>query len=349
MPAKETPQEYAAPNASPLVTIAIPTYNRAASYLPQVLTSALSQSYPSIEIIVSDNGSSDHTDRVVASFSDPRIRYCRQQKNIGAADNAHFCLRQGKGVYFLLLHDDDLIDPDFIECCMRAAQYRPDFGIIRTGTRVIDSTRRVLYESANRAVGLSTEDFFLGWFGLKTSMYLCSTLFNTQRLREIGGLRSRHYLFDDAMAMVQLASRYGRVDVEDVKASFRNHDVRLSTAGNVADWCEDSLELLETIVGLASKNQKQLRSAGMKFLSRKNYRHASLVRSSWRRFLAHMIVYRSYGFRYPPPLRGLVMGASLMRRIDAVKRRLKSALVGRAVLWARKFPFKLPNWSRRGF
>ena len=54
----------------PLVTIAIPTFNRAESYLPLALQAALSQSWPSIEILVGDNASTDHTAELIAGIAD---------------------------------------------------------------------------------------------------------------------------------------------------------------------------------------------------------------------------------------------------------------------------------------
>ena len=139
-------------NVHPLVTIAIPTYNRADGYLRKALASAMNQTYQNIEIIVSDNCSSD---------------------------NFNYCLEQANGDYFLLLQDDDMIDSDFVEVCMTVANHSKDIGIIRTGTRIIDSEGKVVRERTNNVVGLLTEEFFLGWFAGKTVLYLCSTLFFT--------------------------------------------------------------------------------------------------------------------------------------------------------------------------
>lgn len=86
--------------ANPLVSIGIPTYNRANSYLKQALRSAVNQTYKNLEIIVSDNCSSDDTESVVKEFRDPRIRYFRQNKNLGAVPNCNFCLEQSQGKYF---------------------------------------------------------------------------------------------------------------------------------------------------------------------------------------------------------------------------------------------------------
>ena len=87
----------------PLVTIAIPTYNRADAYLEQALKSAVGQTYTNLEIIVADNCSIDHTETVVKKFSDQRIRYVRHKKNIGANNNFNYCVKQANGIYFLLL------------------------------------------------------------------------------------------------------------------------------------------------------------------------------------------------------------------------------------------------------
>ena len=57
----------------PLVSIAVPTYNRANSFLKESLASAINQTYQNIEVIVSDNCSTDNTELVVKSFNDSRL------------------------------------------------------------------------------------------------------------------------------------------------------------------------------------------------------------------------------------------------------------------------------------
>ena len=145
-------------NMRVLVTIAIPTFNRADGNLICALQSAISQTYKNIEIIVSDNCSSDDTEQVVKQFKDPRLQYVRHPENIGANANFNFCLSQAKGDYFLLLHDDDLIDDDFVSVCMKAENYVfNDIGIIRTGTRWIDVDGNVLSEKPILVGACSTE------------------------------------------------------------------------------------------------------------------------------------------------------------------------------------------------
>ena len=149
-----------------LVTIAIPTYNRADSYLRDALESALSQTYPNIEIIVSDNCSTDGTGELVKNYSDKRLKYIRHANNIGAINNFNFGVREAKGQYFLMLHDDDMIDSDFVQTCLSKANYSTDYGMIRTGIRIIDSEKKVIRETRNLAEGLNTVQFFRAYFAL---------------------------------------------------------------------------------------------------------------------------------------------------------------------------------------
>ena len=278
----------------PRVTIGIPTYNRADGYLKLTLKSALNQTYQNLEIIVADNCSTDNTENYVNNISDPRIRYFRHNKNIHPNDNFNFCLEQAKGDYFLLLHDDDLIDDDFVEICMDSVSHNTDSGIIRTGTRIIDGNGNVLEKAFNRMEGLSTKDFILSWFRWKTAFYFCSIIFNTKRLSEIGGFGSKTNLFQDVVAGVQLAAKFGRIDIHDMKASFRKHGSNMTPAVKVGEWLEDSLYLLDLICALLPENKSLLRKEGLAYFSRFNYNLARNVKSPVYRFMVYLKLIKTF-------------------------------------------------------
>ncbi|MFN6946983.1 MAG: glycosyltransferase family 2 protein [Cytophagaceae bacterium] len=312
----------------PLVTIAIPTYNRANTFLRFSLESALKQTYPNIEIIVADNCSTDNTEELVKSYKDNRIRYFRHDKNIGANNNFNFCLEQARGDNFQLLQDDDLIDEDFIETCInKLNQNGGETGIIRTGTRIIDSEGNIISEVPNLVEGLSTKEFFLGWFANKTSPYLCSTLFNTKSLKELGGFGSKHNLFQDVLAEFQLAAKRGRIDIQDIKASFRRHSGEMTFTAKVRDWCEDSLMLLDVMCELVQENVI-IRTEGMRFFSKLNYNRARAVKSPFERFIAYLTVFKKFNYHYLPskdhflsPVYELLEGTPLYNGLRLIKKR----------------------------
>ena len=289
------------PSENPLITIAIPTFNRANGFLRQALQSAVSQTYTNLEIIVSDNCSTDNTGGLVDSFSDSRIIYYKQAENIGANNNFNFCVQQAKGAFFLLLNDDDTIDNDFLETCVASLGGNLDVGVIFAGNRVIDENSKVLYETPNKCQGLSAEDFFISWFEEKVAFYLCSTLFNTKKLQRHGGFNSKTNLFQDVVAETILAWNYGRIDVFDAKASFRRHsDNKGGKPETVKAWCEDCLYLMNIICDLAVAKKDMLRQKGIKYFATKNYRLASSISSPTERIRTYYMINRKYHSSYTP-------------------------------------------------
>jgi glycosyltransferase involved in cell wall biosynthesis len=281
--------------STPLVTICIPTFNRANTFLPAALSAASNQTYQNLEILVADNASTDNTPELVGSFGDPRIRYHRQEKNIGSVENINFCIKNSRGIYTLLLMDDDSIDPDFIACCMDAAIGNPEPGLVRTGARIVDDDGRVIYSARNLVGGLDFTQFVVAWTEGKTLPFMCSTLFRTRPLQEIG-INSRYHHWDDVISEFQIAFRYGRIDIPDIKASYRIHRGGLTYKEGVREWCEDSRELIELVCRLAPEDDSLLRSRLTSYLSLLNYRIAARVKKRWpKRLYEAVIVYRVLG------------------------------------------------------
>jgi glycosyltransferase involved in cell wall biosynthesis len=110
----------------PLVSILIPTYNRAA-LLPQAIQSALDQTYPSIEILILDDCSPDDTTSAAAPFTnDPRVRYIRHQTNLGLPRNWQYGIDNARGEFFTILHDDDAFEPTFVKTLLAPLLGDPD-------------------------------------------------------------------------------------------------------------------------------------------------------------------------------------------------------------------------------
>lgn len=104
----------------PLVTIGIPTFNRAAS-LKRAIDSALSQDYLNIEVIVSDNASTDETVALCQHYNsgNMRFKYIRQLENIGPTRNFFEVLKNASGEFFMWLGDDDWIDREYVTACIK--------------------------------------------------------------------------------------------------------------------------------------------------------------------------------------------------------------------------------------
>jgi len=98
----------------PRISVIIPSYNRA-NTIGRAIQSALSQSYQDFEIIVIDDGSTDHTEEVIRSFQDSRIRYIRHNRNRGGSAARNTGIHAARGEYIAFLDSDDEWLPQKLE------------------------------------------------------------------------------------------------------------------------------------------------------------------------------------------------------------------------------------------
>lgn len=285
----------------PLVTIAMPTYNRADGYLPFALESALAQTYATLEILVSDNCSTDGTAELVESYDDPRIRYVRHETNLGAQGNFDYCLEAARGDFFLMLHDDDLIDPDFVETCVAALDRTTDVGYVRTGVRLIDAEGAVDRVWENGAAGTSGVEAVLNWLTCQTYWSLSSTLYETAALRSIGGFPTDEFPSTcDSYILARVALRVGGVELQPPKASFRIHDGEITSRTASKEWIDEYARLRDAIVSWApTADRERLQRVGNAFFSVLSYQSATKIQALLPRLAAYGSI--ATRFRRLPP------------------------------------------------
>lgn len=97
-----------------LVSIIMPSYNTGA-FIEESIESVLKQTYEKWELIIVDDCSDDNTDEVIKIFNDERIKYYKQEKNVGAACCRNYALSLAKGEWAAFLDSDDLWTPDKLE------------------------------------------------------------------------------------------------------------------------------------------------------------------------------------------------------------------------------------------
>jgi glycosyltransferase involved in cell wall biosynthesis len=98
----------------PLVSILIPTYNQNLEYLQQSVESALAQTYPNIEIIISDNHSDNDTPQYLTSLKDKKIRLVKPPTHLPITPHFQWLSEQAQGTYISFLCSDDWLEPSCI-------------------------------------------------------------------------------------------------------------------------------------------------------------------------------------------------------------------------------------------
>lgn len=111
----------------PLVSICIPNYNNA-KYLDDCIKSALSQRYENIEVIFVDDNSSDDSLSIAQKYAG-KIKIFTNNTNLGQPKNTNKCVKISNGQYFVILHSDDILLPDFIQKLMAILKNFPNVGI----------------------------------------------------------------------------------------------------------------------------------------------------------------------------------------------------------------------------
>jgi glycosyltransferase involved in cell wall biosynthesis len=111
----------------PTVSIGMPVYN-SEEYLDSTLKSLLEQSYTDFELIISDNASTDNSREICLSYAaeDTRIRYVRNETNIGASDNYNATFLLSNGKYFKWASSNDLCGKNFLQRCVEVLDSRHD-------------------------------------------------------------------------------------------------------------------------------------------------------------------------------------------------------------------------------
>ncbi len=180
--------------AEVFVTIAIPTFNRAA-LLRDCLISALGQAYQNFEVLVSDNASTDETPELLKEFSDPRLRVIRQKTNIGLIRNFNACLAEARGDYVVFVPDDDRIRPWMLERCIALIKHEPQLSAVialcDTRSTTLGRTWPGLASSRLRTGIWNGTDVLMEYLKDQISVTMCSVMLRTAALRAAGGLRVR--------------------------------------------------------------------------------------------------------------------------------------------------------------
>jgi len=131
----------------PRVSIGMPVYN-GERFVRQAIDSVLGQTFADFELIISDNASTDDTEKICRAYArrDPRIRYFRNETNIGAARNFNRVFRLSSGEYYKLANADDACAPDLVASCAGVLDRYPEVVLCYAQTTLIDERGAVIRE-----------------------------------------------------------------------------------------------------------------------------------------------------------------------------------------------------------
>lgn len=217
-----------------LVTVAVPVYNHE-DYIVNALESIKAQDYPSIEIVVVNDGSTDNTDARVREFieanKDSDINYMVKE-NGGVASAMAAALSEARGEYFCELCSDDELTKGSITKRFEYLQAHSELdGVLSNAYAMVGTDKTtdkiVGAENNGKDCHITSRHSFEDFLENKTTIVLHTGLFKTDRLKALGGYDTDFFTEDVFLRL--LIARYGNVGfLDEAVLYYRSHDTNIS-------------------------------------------------------------------------------------------------------------------------
>lgn len=228
------------------LTIGMPIFN-AQRYVGLAIESLLGQSFGDFELLISDNASTDNTRAICedATRRDPRVRYLRNETNLGAARNYNRLVHEARSPFFKWAAHDDLHAPEHLARCMEAFDAGPpDLALVFPRTILIDAQGA---ESGRHTDNLTLDapDPCARMRELVLRLGLCNAVFGVMRLDALKKTRLHgSYISADRVLLMELALQGKFLELPDYLFLRRLHEA-MSTRANatpaqLSQWFDTS-------------------------------------------------------------------------------------------------------------
>lgn len=220
-------------STAPRATVGIPVYN-GERYLVEALDSVRAQDEPDIEIVISDNASTDATQEIcrAAARDDDRIRYHRQDTNRGGAWNFNHLVDLASTPYFTWAAADDVRRPAFVRRCLEVfADSDPATVLVYPRTQIIDATGTITEDLNDRDLACDepTPHERMAHFLRAQAAHIFYGLHRTEALRSTRGIRRT--VGNDMVILAELACRGPFQLVPEQLFLQRRHSEQFSAQG----------------------------------------------------------------------------------------------------------------------
>jgi glycosyltransferase involved in cell wall biosynthesis len=206
----------------PLVSVVMPVYNNA-EHLCEAMTSILRQTLRELELIVVDDASTDDTPRMVDSVRDERIRYLRNNRNLGVAGSLNRGLDEARGELIARMDGDDVSRPCRLERQAAFLRSRPGLGACGSWVRIFGSGRPFDYR------------YPTGEACVDASLLFANPLAHGSVMMRAAAVRDAGLRYDETVGAAQdfelwrrCRGRFGMDNVPEVLLDYRRHEGSVS-------------------------------------------------------------------------------------------------------------------------
>ena len=201
-------------------------------YLFEAISSIVSQTIKDWELVVVDDCSPEPVGEIVASFKDPRIRYYRNEENIGGKDLVrqwNHSISFAAGEYVVLAADDDKYKPEFCEEMLRLAEKYPEVDLIHSSVEQIDEDGHHLWNDSILPEYTSKYEYLNWWLTGRSFTCVGNFAFKRSALMAMGGFMDFPCAFGSDIATPISLSKNGVANTQQMLFCFRQSEQHLSS------------------------------------------------------------------------------------------------------------------------
>ena len=202
-----------------------------ARFMHEAIASIIAQTNKDWELVVIDDCSPEPLRKIVEDFGDPRIRYVRNEQNLGGKNLVrqwNHCITFAKGEYIVLAADDDLYRPTFCEECIRLANKYPEVDLIHSSAEQIDEEGKHLWDDSILPEFTNKYEYLNWWVTGRSFTCIGNFAFKRTVLQEIGGFIDFPCAFGSDIATPIALSRNGVANTSEMLFCFRQSTQHLS-------------------------------------------------------------------------------------------------------------------------
>ena len=210
----------------------MPVFN-GENYVGQAIESVLAQSFADFELIVCDNASTDNTAGICRTYAarDPRVRYLRNPRNLGAGANFDLCFQLARGTWFQWAAHDDMLAPDYVARAVAVLERRPDVVLCVAGIVEIDAEGAVLRRYATALDDMAASDPVRRFGCVIHTHHQCEDFFGVYRRSALCGTGLvGTFSGSDRVLLAEVALRGPWVRLADHLFLHREHAARATRA-----------------------------------------------------------------------------------------------------------------------
>lgn len=244
----------------PLVSIGIPTFNRS-KQLSIALKNIIDQDYKNLEIIVSDNNSSDDTKLIVSKFDDERIKYHKNEKNIGMHGNFNKCIEIATGKFFLLLSDDDVPSKYLVSSLIKRIQFDNDIKFAYSKVTFFEDEKPLnRYSQIGPKIETGFEFIKANLYGDRAA-FPSASIFRLEEVKAFGGYPQIGNATDFGLILLLCLKNNSLVSfVDEPLLNYHLHKENLSLKENHIDGLDALIEWIKIVL----KDHQNLMKLAMK-------------------------------------------------------------------------------------